>query len=246
MAGDCSCSRVYLGLGVALACGAVLQLPHVFTSSAEFESWFSSWNSNAQDSENHGTEAARAALREEHMLIVMNRLHQVLRPFVLRRTKDILETALPPKTERSVACPMSAYQRTMLSLLADKCKSKDIKGVNNVLMEMRKICNDPLLSKLHVPGTDSSLANHCLPSTVQVGGKMAILLQLLHRLHFLGVLWTRTTACAHAHFVMVLASEYDSVTQVRVHVYSCHAVIFSRITGATHTSACTFFQATGH
>jgi SNF2 family DNA or RNA helicase len=169
----------------------------VFTSSAEFEGWFSSWSSGDEEMEGRGTKAAQAALREEQMLIVTNRLHQVLRPFVLRRTKDILESALPTKTERSIACPMSAYQRTMLSLLADKCTSKDIRGVNNVLMEMRKICNDPLLSKLHVAGVDSQLSNHCLPASVQIGGKMAILLQLLYRLHFLGAALMTHECCMH-------------------------------------------------
>ena len=132
--------------------------------------------------------AAQAALREEQLLIVTNRLHQVLRPFVLRRTKDTLATALPPKIERRIPCPMSAYQQRMLNLLANKSTAKDVKGVNNMLMEMRKICNDPMISKLHVPGSDSSLQNHCLPSRMQLGGKMAVLIQLLHRLEFLGML----------------------------------------------------------
>ena len=166
-----------------------MQLPHVFKSSAEFDSWFNSWRSGAEPAGKDGSAAAlaaQAALGEEQLLIVTNRLHQVLRPFVLRRTKDILSTALPAKTERKIPCPMSAYQKRMLSLLANKGTAKDVKGVNNMLMEMRKICNDPMTSKLHVRGSDSSLRNHCLPSSMQLGGKMAVLVQLLHRLEFLG------------------------------------------------------------
>lgn len=166
-----------------------VQLPHVFKSSAEFDSWFNSVNVGAEDVNGHETAAAlaaHAALREEQLLIVTNRLHQVLRPFVLQRTKDILADALPPKIERKVPCPMSRYQQSMLSMLANKSTAKDVKGVNNMLMEMRKICNDPLISKLHVAGSDCSLYNHCLPSSMQLGGKMAVLIQLLHRLEFLG------------------------------------------------------------
>lgn len=239
-----------------LTLGWCVQLPHVFKSSAEFDSWFNSWNACGADTAEEGTaaaHAAKAALREEQLLIVTNRLHQVLRPFVLRRTKDILSTALPPKIERAIKCPMSTYQQKMLSLLANKgCeggKHFKVKGVNNMLMEMRKvrlahfvftelkgkckveackrkngtpystpqssngtaapfvvlckksivilgvkrkvfglqICNDPLTSMLHVPGSDSSLHNHCLPSSMQLGGKMAVLIQLLHRLEFLGM-----------------------------------------------------------
>lgn len=121
------------------------------------------------------------------ILIVTNRLHQVLRPFVLRRTKDILNAALPAKTERSVPCPTSFYQREMLAMLMDKDRGASVKGINNVIMECRKVCNEPLLSKLHVPAADSCLKDMCVPATVQLGGKLAVLLQLIQRLRSLGV-----------------------------------------------------------
>lgn len=45
-----------------------------------------------------GEEDAEAAmLGEEESLLVTNRLHQVLRPFMLRRLKDSVATELPPK-----------------------------------------------------------------------------------------------------------------------------------------------------
>jgi SNF2 family DNA or RNA helicase len=67
----------------------------------------------------------------------------VLRPFLLRRTKDVLEATLPSKTEVSIACPMSAYQEAMLQLLKTKGKEVQkgsVQGINNVVMEMRKVC----------------------------------------------------------------------------------------------------------
>lgn len=121
------------------------------------------------------------------ILIVTNRLHQVLRPFVLRRTKDILNATLPPKTERAIPCPASLYQREMLNLLTCKESVTNIKGINNVMMECRKICNEPLLSKLHAPASDACLKDLCVPAAVQLGGKAAILLQLLLRLRSLGM-----------------------------------------------------------
>eukprot|EP00892_Ulva_mutabilis_P010151 jgi/Ulvmu1/7508/UM037_0052.1 len=160
-------------------------MPDIFSSAEEFQSWFDSWASPDADGQ-AGTDAARAAQREEQILIVTNRLHQVLRPFVLRRTKDILNTTLPPKTERAIPCPTSLYQREMLALLTSKERMAAVKGVNNVVMECRKVCNEPLLSKLHVPGVDASLKDMCMPATAQLGGKVAILLQLLHRLRSLG------------------------------------------------------------
>lgn len=38
-----------------------------------------------------------AMLDEEECLLVTNRLHQVLRPFMLRRLKESVATELPPK-----------------------------------------------------------------------------------------------------------------------------------------------------
>ena len=38
-----------------------------------------------------------AMLNEEECLLVTNRLHQVLRPFMLRRLKESVATELPPK-----------------------------------------------------------------------------------------------------------------------------------------------------
>ena len=41
--------------------------------------------------------AESAMLDEEEALLVTNRLHQVLRPFMLRRLKESVATELPPK-----------------------------------------------------------------------------------------------------------------------------------------------------
>lgn len=47
--------------------------------------------------------AESVLLGEEESLLVINRLHQVLRPFMLRRLKDSVATELPPKV-----CPRFA------------------------------------------------------------------------------------------------------------------------------------------
>lgn len=75
----------------------------------------------------------------------------------------------------------------MLAMLMDKDRGASMKGINNVVMQCRKVCNDPLLSKLHVPAADACLKDMCVPATVQLGGKLAVLLQLIQRLHSLGV-----------------------------------------------------------
>jgi hypothetical protein len=45
-----------------------------------------------------------------------------------------------------------------------------------------QVCNDPLSSRLHVPGADAALADHCVPAAAQLGGKLAVLTHILQRL----------------------------------------------------------------
>jgi SNF2 family DNA or RNA helicase len=114
-------------------------LPDMFASAEEFDSWFGSKLEQAgMPVEGQCTSDI---LKAEQLLIITNRLHQVLRPFLLRRTKDVLEAALPAKIVRSIACPKSAYQSAMLKLLKDKGKETagSVQGINNVIMEMRKV-----------------------------------------------------------------------------------------------------------
>ena len=46
-------------------------------------------------------------------MIIIRRLHKVLRPFLLRRLKKEVESQLPEKTEYVIKCDMSALQRVV-------------------------------------------------------------------------------------------------------------------------------------
>ena len=48
-------------------------------------------------------------LNEEENLLVINRLHQVLKPFLLRRIKREVETELPDKVEFVVRVEVSPW-----------------------------------------------------------------------------------------------------------------------------------------
>ena len=48
-------------------------------------------------------------LSEEEQLLVINRLHQVLRPFLLRRIKSEVEKELPPKSETVIKVELSDW-----------------------------------------------------------------------------------------------------------------------------------------
>ena len=75
---------------------------------------------------------------------------------MLRRVKDQVLDQLPEKTETILRCEMSGWQRKLYSLIHQKTLStvKDAvgnvanvygSGLNNVLMQLRKVCNHPYL-----------------------------------------------------------------------------------------------------
>jgi len=142
-------------------------LPDVFNSSDDFDAWFNTNN----------------CLAGEHQLV--ERLHGVLRPFLLRRLKSDVEKRLPPKKEVKIYVGLSKMQREWYT----KILMKDIDIVNgagrmdkmrllNILMQLRKCCNHPYLFDGAEPGppytTDSHLVENC--------GKLVILDKLLPKL----------------------------------------------------------------
>ena len=54
-------------------------------------------------------------LTEEEALLVIRRLHKVLRPFLLRRLKKDVESELPDKVEKVIKCKLSALQAKLYS-----------------------------------------------------------------------------------------------------------------------------------
>jgi SWI/SNF-related matrix-associated actin-dependent regulator of chromatin subfamily A protein 2/4 len=118
-------------------------LPSIFDCVASFEQWFNAPFSNALTGD--------VEMNEEEKLLIIHRLHKVLRPFLLRRLKSEVENQLPEKTEKVLKCEMSAMQRRMYTLMHDKGVMRTgptiagTKGLMNTLMQLRKICNHPYL-----------------------------------------------------------------------------------------------------
>ncbi|KAK9509609.1 hypothetical protein O3M35_006882 [Rhynocoris fuscipes] len=141
-------------------------LPDVFNSSDDFDSWFNTNNFLGDNS-------------------LVERLHAVLRPFLLRRLKAEVEKKLKPKKEVKIYVGLSKMQREWYT----KVLMKDIDIVNgagrvekmrlqNILMQLRKCSNHPYLFDGAEPGppytTDEHLIYNC--------GKMVLLDKLLPKL----------------------------------------------------------------
>ena len=78
-------------------------LPKIFNSVKSFDEWFNTPFANS------GT-GDKIELNEEEALLIIRRLHKVLRPFLLRRLKKDVESELPDKVEKVIKVRMSALQ----------------------------------------------------------------------------------------------------------------------------------------
>ena len=137
-------------------------LPDVFGDSEVFDEWFNLEGTDAKEN-------------------VIRKLHTILRPFMLRRIKKDVATALPPKKETKLFIGLTAMQKELYTKILKK-ESVDLNGLGgpaktkllNVLMQLRKVCNHPYLFQGAEPGPPFSDGPHLWENA----GKM----QLLHKL----------------------------------------------------------------
>ncbi|GMP56492.1 hypothetical protein CsSME_00020957 [Camellia sinensis var. sinensis] len=116
-------------------------LPSIFNSVENFEEWFNAPFADRCD----------VSLTDEEELLVIRRLHHVIRPFILRRKKDEVEKFLPGKTQVILKCDMSAWQKVYYHQVTDVGRvgldtgSGKSKSLQNLSMQLRKCCNHPYL-----------------------------------------------------------------------------------------------------
>ncbi|KAI3756110.1 hypothetical protein L1987_55924 [Smallanthus sonchifolius] len=139
-------------------------LPEIFSSAETFDEWFQISGENDQEE-------------------VVQQLHKVLRPFLLRRLKSDVEKGLPPKKETILKVGMSQMQKQYYKALLQK----DLEVVNaggerkrllNIAMQLRKCCNHPYLFQGAEPGPPYTTGDHL----VENAGKMVLLDKLLPKL----------------------------------------------------------------
>jgi SWI/SNF-related matrix-associated actin-dependent regulator of chromatin subfamily A protein 2/4 len=132
-----------------------LLLPDVFDDKSAFTEWFG----EAIASTSQGVGGGEDWLEKEKRVVVIHRLHQILEPFMLRRQVEDVESKLPPKVALTVKVSPTPYQsaiydwvRATGTLRLDPATQfggragRVYASLNNKCMELRKICNHPLLS----------------------------------------------------------------------------------------------------
>ena len=128
-------------------------LPKIFSSCDEFKKWFEKPLSKMHPLTNKAMQKndfVNYELSEEEQLLVINRLHQVLRPFLLRRIKSEVEKELPPKSEQVLRVELSDWQKIVYNgilkgrLARDPATGKiGNQSLRNAMMQLRKISNHP-------------------------------------------------------------------------------------------------------
>lgn len=128
-------------------------------------------------------------------------LHEMLKPYLLRRIKEDVEKSLPPKEETIVEVALTSIQKRFYRAIYEKNTSFLFKGVRNsnqpslmnVMMELRKCCNHPYLvrgveERIHDELTPEEAADPDITSKKLIDscGKLVLLDKLLPRLHSQG------------------------------------------------------------
>ncbi|KAK3217953.1 hypothetical protein Dsin_011923 [Dipteronia sinensis] len=121
-------------------------MPTLFDSHEQFNEWFS------KGIESH---AEHGGTLNEHQL---NRLHAILKPFMLRRVKKDVVSELTRKTEVAVHCKLSSRQQAFYQAIKNKISlaglfdgnrghlnEKKIMNLMNIVIQLRKVCNHPEL-----------------------------------------------------------------------------------------------------
>ena len=79
---------------------------------------------------------------------IIQKLHTILRPLILRRLKKDVEKQMPKKIEKIIYCDFSRRQQYLYDQFLMNSTKQEKKNANfmqslNVLMQLRKICNHP-------------------------------------------------------------------------------------------------------
>ena len=176
-------------------------LPSIFKACNTFEQWF-----NAP----FAITGEKVELNEEETILIIRRLHKVLRPFLLRRLKKDVESQLPDKVEYIIKCEMSGLQRALYTQMQEKGVMKQEAGTQgknagkskqllNTIMQLRKLCNHPFMFQ-HI---EESYTNHTGirdlgPDIFRSSGKFEVIDRILPKMQVSGhriLMFCQMTQC---------------------------------------------------
>ena len=143
-------------------------MPNIFNDSEEFDRIFN-----------------LDTATEEGQMKIVKQIHQLLKPFVLRRLKSEIKYKIPPKKEIFLYVGLSDLQKNMYKQILSK-NIDVVNGVNkdriqllNILMQLKKVCNHPYLFPNIEQGPPYIEGEHLVYNSM----KLKILDVLLKKIH---------------------------------------------------------------
>jgi SNF2 family DNA or RNA helicase len=124
------------------------------------------------------------------------KLQVLIKPFVMRRTKEQVATELPPKTENLVYCEMTEQQADIYEKVKSEYRNELLKGLETGefkqspiqmlqgLTKLRQIANHPFMVDNTYEGDSGKFEDviHKLESVVEAGHKVLIFSQFVKQL----------------------------------------------------------------
>ncbi|KAG0741599.1 hypothetical protein G6F23_007461 [Rhizopus arrhizus] len=150
--------------------GVSQDMPIGFANLKEFQEWFSHPVDRMIEGQQGMDEESRMAIQ---------RLHTVLRPYLLRRIKLDVEKQMPEKHEHVIYCKLSKRQRYLYDDFMGRAKTKEtlasgnFLNIINCLMQLRKVCNHPDLFEERPILTSFAMDDQ----VQQTGGSLEILIR---------------------------------------------------------------------
>ncbi|KAI8987187.1 SNF2 family N-terminal domain-containing protein [Pilobolus umbonatus] len=144
--------------------GIAQDMPIGFANLKEFQEWFSHPVDRVIENQQGMDDESRAAIQK---------LHTVLRPYLLRRLKADVEKQMPKKHEHIVYCKLSKRQRFLYDDFMSRAKTKEtlasgnFLNIINCLMQLRKVCNHPDLFEER-----PIMTSFAMQDTVQYSGEL--------------------------------------------------------------------------
>lgn len=227
-------------------------MPDGFANLEDFQTWFG----KPVDSILEKTSNSTGDLIDENESTIKNmddetkntvqRLHQVLRPYILRRLKKDVEKQMPGKYEHIVYCRLSQRQRYLYDDFMSRAKTKEtlasgnFLSIINCLMQLRKVCNHPDLFEVRPIVTSFAMPKSVVGeynNTDTLVRKYTASKDVFERISFEVLNLDVTASEDQNYFVSKLIQELKSTDSIRKQILSLNEVISNR-PGAKTSNSC--------
>jgi SNF2 family DNA or RNA helicase len=161
---------------------------------------------------------------------LVDELHNEIRPYILRRLKEDVEKSVPPKEETLIEVELTIaqkqyyralYEKNLKFLHKNKSKAMDGPSLNNLAMQLRKVCNHLFL----LNGIEQEFRKEKRGKLsegdllVEGSGKLVLLDKLLPRLKQEG------------HRILIF-SQFKIMLDILEDYLNCRSFKFERIDGS--------------